>query len=231
MGSSSKQSQSQQQSTSQVDNRIGLSDSAVLAQGGGTAVGAGGTYSTTTAGRDVVFQSLDAQVVSEALGISRDVAGKLVDFASEASLGALGANTDVSLGALETNAGVSRDAFDLARDVTGQALDVQAESQALAFDFGSDVVDKANEFGIAGLGTVDRAIDAVADANAAATQLSERTSAELGSAFERFGTELSQIKAAEVTGGASESNKLITQILIGAVVIVLGFLFARKGKA
>lgn len=80
MGSKSSQSQRTSQETTQIDNRVGASDNAIVGQGqariGSTEV---------SAGRDLTVTSIDPETIQGAFGLS----GKVVDSLTELSGGAI----------------------------------------------------------------------------------------------------------------------------------------------
>ena len=80
MGSHASSEQSQSQTTTQIDRRIGASDNAVVAAEGSRV---GGSDTTLRAGRDLTIQSIDPQTIAGAFGLSETVVNKLADLAGE----------------------------------------------------------------------------------------------------------------------------------------------------
>jgi len=186
--SSAKQSADYTQTTTQVDKRIGASDSAVVLQGGGTAVGSGGT--NIQSGGNLTIESLDADVIAESLGLSRDVAEQIANFAIQTSA---------------DSTAVSREALERGFEFGGEAL-----------DFGRDIAYGAND-------TVQQALDALAKSNTETLLFSDKSQAQLAQGFENFGTELSKVKAIEVSQGATISADSQRNLVIaGTVLLVIG---------
>ncbi|MFN7138504.1 MAG: hypothetical protein ACK4UN_04105 [Limisphaerales bacterium] len=157
--SDSKQTQNTTQTTTQIDNRVGASDGGIVAQNGSS----------------VTIQSMDAQTIAGALGLTQDVVARLSELTADISLESLGVAENVAV----------RSLLEMS-DVSQHAMDRVSRNQ-------------------------------------------EYTSAEMSKAFDRFGSDLTSLKMAELTGGASESNKLIAYIIVGAVILGTSFLFLFFG--
>jgi LPXTG-motif cell wall-anchored protein len=80
MGSSSRSSQTQAQSTVQTDRRIGASDNAIVAAEGSRI---GSPNTSVSAGRDLTVQTLDPETIAGAFGLSETVVEKLSALAGE----------------------------------------------------------------------------------------------------------------------------------------------------
>lgn len=241
MSSSSKQASSQSQSTTttQIDRRIAAADQGVVGQNstilqqGSVQVGGGST---------IYNESLDPATIAAALGLSGDVAEAVARFATEAQ----DSQTNVALSSIQETSDIAREALtganavsldligattNLANDVSGNAFDYAqglAESALYeSFGFGRDISGDANELAMA-------ALNKLGTANLEANRLSETSQATVSRALEGFGTELSKVKAIEVSGGLTETNKAVQLAVIGAtiaaIVGTLAYLFTRKQK-
>jgi LPXTG-motif cell wall-anchored protein len=82
MGSKSKSSQSQSQSTVQTDNRIGASDNAIVGTSGARI---GSTETTLSAGGDLSISSLDPETIKGAFGLTDNVVNKLSELTGNAT--------------------------------------------------------------------------------------------------------------------------------------------------
>jgi hypothetical protein len=239
MGSRAATQSTQSQTTIQTDRRVGASNNANVATEGSVAVSNG---STLVRGNQTI-NSIDAKTISEALGLSRDVAESFADLArgvidrSVDSVGdtahtAITENSDVVQAGLDFAVDANREMADLASGAIDRTSDL-AESTVtktsnLAFDttdraldFGSDVTDKA-------LDTVIRSLGAVSDATHDSNTIVDRNTAELSNAFNRFGEDLSKVQLAAVTGGASESTGVVKTVVYAAAGVAALFLFFRR---
>lgn len=78
MGSRARSTQSQSQTTTQTDNRIGASDNAIVGTHGARI---GSTETSLSAGRDLTVQSLDPETIQGAFGLSETVVNQLSNLA------------------------------------------------------------------------------------------------------------------------------------------------------
>lgn len=149
-GTKQSQDQTYTSTTTQTDNRVGASEQAVVLQGGGTAVGAGGTITNVGAGGSLTIESLDTELIATTLGITADVAEKLARFALDASQAGFDYARDSQAQVFDFGAGVAEgsgalasQALDLASQTTTGALLLSESSTAeisKAFDrFGTDL--------------------------------------------------------------------------------------------
>lgn len=234
MGSSAKQSQTQSQSTTQTDNRIGAADSGVVAQGGSVVLRDGSQQTNLGAGASVTttYNSLDPETVAQSLGISRDIArdaanlaGYSVSESSDVSRRALDTNSDVSMAAIASNRDTATAGFELARALAGDNADVVRDSLTRSLNFGSDVA-------AGGVDIAARALQELGKANNNAISLADSTNTTVSRALESFGTELSKVKEISVSGGLAETNKAIkiaATVAIGAIALG-GIYLISSGK-
>ena len=235
MSASKSDSNSQQQSsqiTTQIDNRIGVSENGIVAKDGS----------------NVYVQRLDADILKQGLGLTSGIASKLASVANEVIPEALGVatkavnqNTNLAKTAVTESTDLARDTnatvADVARDAVTAVTDVNSDS----LNFAGDALSRFADVNADSLDFAAKALNSVVNANSDAletvNQNNQDNQALLDTAFERFGTdithvtdELTSIKRAEITGGASESNKLIAYI-IGGIVLLLGIFLFRSRKA
>lgn len=85
MGSRAQSSQTQSQTTTQTDNRVGASDNAIVGQGNARI---GSTETKLSAGGNLSIQSIDPDTIAGAFGLSDTVVNRLADLAGQSTQGA-----------------------------------------------------------------------------------------------------------------------------------------------
>lgn len=222
MGSKSKSSQRQTSTTTQTDNRIGVSDQAVVATRGSKV----GT-SEITAGRDIINHSIDGETIAGAFDLTNEVAAQIAGLSQAAVTGAgelsgqfiegAGALSEFAIGTTANTVGIiSELAIDANADLTGLALGSNAALTDKALGANADLASQSidtSAFLAAGFGEL------LAENIRDSQNLAESLSSESIGAVERISSgqagDLSSLANIKASGGFNAN--LVLPLILGGL--------------